>query len=184
MKSNPECKRCVCLCVLQTVVLRDRFGHDTLKWANFWKSDRFQNPKPILAALPRGHAPWRVHSPKNVFHTDKTKHSLIRRLRKGIWFWMVEPKFDMRVSKITVWNKVCYRPLCWNHKFQNLQSDVKLRNERFPYWIYEEFQTLNGWNIPWTKVVDFESLGALLGPGAPDPDLLRFVLKLNAQDNA
>ena len=35
-----------------------------------------------------------------------------------------------------------------------------------------------------TKVVDFESLGALLGPGAPDPDLLRFVLKLNVQDNA
>ena len=33
-------------------------------------------------------------------------------------------------------------------------------------------------------MVDFESLGALLGPGAPDPDLLRFVLKLNAQDNA
>ena len=23
-----------------------------------------------------------------------------------------------------------------------------------------------------------------LGPGAPDPDLLRFVLKLNVQDNA
>ena len=32
-------------------------------------------------------------------------------------------------------------------------------------------------------MVDFESLGELLGPGAPDPDLLRFVLRLNAQDN-
>ena len=35
---------------------------------------------------------------------------------------------------------------------------------------------MNGWNIPWTKMVDFESLGALLGPGAPDPNLTRFVL--------
>ena len=33
-------------------------------------------------------------------------------------------------------------------------------------------------------MVDFESLGALLDPGAQDPDLLRFVLKLNVQDNA
>ena len=32
-------------------------------------------------------------------------------------------------------------------------------------------------------MVDFEPLGALLGPRAPDPDLLRFVLKLSAQDN-
>ena len=32
-------------------------------------------------------------------------------------------------------------------------------------------------------MVDFEHLGALLGPGAPDPDLLRSVLKLNVQDN-
>ena len=32
-------------------------------------------------------------------------------------------------------------------------------------------------------MVDFEPLGALLGPGAPDPDLLRSVLKLNVQDN-
>ena len=32
-------------------------------------------------------------------------------------------------------------------------------------------------------MVDFEPLGALLGPGAPDPDLVRSVLKLNVQDN-
>ena len=32
-------------------------------------------------------------------------------------------------------------------------------------------------------MVDFESLGAVLGPGAPDPDLLRFVLRLSVQDN-
>ena len=32
-------------------------------------------------------------------------------------------------------------------------------------------------------MVDFESLGALLGPGAPDPDLLRFALKLSGQNS-
>ena len=37
--------------------------------------------------------------------------------------------------------------------------------------------------FPYQKF-DSEPPGALLGPGAPDPDLLRFVLKLNAQDNA
>ena len=62
-------------------------------------------------------------------------------------------------------------------------SDVKLRNERFPYWIEKEFRTSNGWHIPLLKMVDFEPLGALLGPGAPDPDLLRFVLRLSVQDN-
>ena len=43
------------------------------------------------------------------------------------WSWFSRPdshhnfvKFDMRVSKIEVWNKVCHRPLCWNHKFRNL----------------------------------------------------------------
>ena len=30
------------------------------------------------------------------------------------------------------------------------------------------------------KVVDFVSLGALFGPGAPDPDLLHFQFNLNS----
>ena len=32
------------------------------------------------------------------------------------------------------------------------------------------------------KVVDFVPLGALSGPGTPDPDLLRFVLRPSVQD--
>ena len=32
-------------------------------------------------------------------------------------------------------------------------------------------------------MIDFEPLEAFLGPGAPDPDLLRSVQKLNVQDN-
>ena len=32
-------------------------------------------------------------------------------------------------------------------------------------------------------MVDFEPLGALSGPGAPDPDLLGFVLRLSVQDH-
>ena len=32
-------------------------------------------------------------------------------------------------------------------------------------------------------MVDLQPLGALLGPGAPNPDLLCSVLKLNVQDN-
>ena len=33
---------------------------------------------------------------------------------------------------------------------------------------------MNSWKNPLAKVVDFEPLGALSGPGAPDPDLARF----------
>ena len=32
-------------------------------------------------------------------------------------------------------------------------------------------------------MVDFDPLGALSDPGAPDPDLLGFLLGLNAQDS-
>ena len=37
------------------------------------------------------------------------------------------------------------------------------------------FGRSNGWNIPFAKVADLVSLGALFGPGAPDPDLLKHV---------
>ena len=36
------------------------------------------------------------------------------------------------------------------------------------------FGRLNSCKNPLTKVVDFEPLGALSGPGAPDPDLAHF----------
>ena len=50
-------------------------------------------------------------------------------------------------------------------------SDVKLRNERFPYWIWEEFPSSNGWQIPLLKMVDFEPLGALSCPRSSVPHL-------------
>ena len=42
---------------------------------------------------------------------------------------------------------------------------------RFPYWIQKELQRTEWLKKPLAKVVDFEPLGALLGPGAPDADL-------------
>ena len=56
-------------------------------------------------------------------------------------------------------------PLCLNRKFQNM----------LPY-----FGRLDGWNIPLAKVVDFVPLGALFGPGAPDPDLDHFQCNLDS----
>ena len=35
----------------------------------------------------------------------------------------------------------------------------------------ESFERLNGRTIPSAKLIDFVPLGALSGPGAPDPDL-------------
>ena len=37
----------------------------------------------------------------------------------------------------------------------------------------KQFGWLSGLNIPLAKMVDFVPLGALSGPGAPDPDLAR-----------
>ena len=48
--------------------------------------------------------------------------------------------------------------------------------------IKEEFRISNGAPIPLLKVVDFETLGALWGPRAPNPDLLCFVLRLSDED--
>ena len=48
------------------------------------KSDRFRGPNPILAALPGAHAPWRVHSPKNVFHMTR-RAFLSSKSNTGAW---------------------------------------------------------------------------------------------------
>ena len=40
------------------------------------------------------------------------------------------------------------------------------------------FGRLNSWKNPLATVVDFVPLGALSGPGAPDPDLARFRIKV------
>ena len=46
-----------------------------------------------------------------------------------------------------------------------------------PFLIYEEFRTSNGRQSPLLKMVDFELLGALFGPEAPDADLAPFHTK-------
>ena len=40
------------------------------------------------------------------------------------------------------------------------------------------FGRLNSLKIPWQKVIDFEPLGALSGPGPPDPDLAQFRIEV------
>ena len=43
------------------------------------------------------------------------------------------------------------------------------------------FLVFFGWKIPLAKVVDFDPLGALSGPGAPDPDVALFQLSLSME---
>ena len=45
------------------------------------------------------------------------------------------------------------------------------------------FGRLNGWNIPLAKVVDFVPLEALSGPGAPDPVLARFHIRVTPMEH-
>ena len=61
-------------------------------------------------------------------------------------------------------------------------SDVGVVKRRFPYWIQKEFQRTEWLKKPLAKVVDFELLGALLGPGAPDPDLARLGFSRNSRN--
>ena len=51
------------------------------------------------------------------------------------------------------------------------------KTEGSPIRLGRDFGRLNSWKNPLAKVVDFEPLGALSGPGAPDPDLLHFQIK-------
>ena len=46
-----------------------------------------------------------------------------------------------------------------------------------PIRLGRDFGRLNSRKNPLAKVVDFEPLGALSGPGAPDPDLAHFQIK-------
>ena len=77
----------------------------------------------------------------------------------------LDTDFEIYGSSIGVCNIPYFIPLCLNRKFQNM----------FPY-----FGRSDGCNIPLAKMVDFVSLGALFGPGAPDPDLLHFQFNLDA----
>ena len=56
-------------------------------------------------------------------------------------------------------------------------SDVGCVKPRFPYWIMKEFRKVEWLKNTLAKVVDFVPLGALSGPGPPDPDLAHFRIK-------
>ena len=51
------------------------------------------------------------------------------------------------------------------------------KTEGSPIGLGRNFGRLNSWKNPLAKVVDFEPLGALSGPGTPDPDLAHFQIK-------
>ena len=63
-----------------------------------------------------------------------------------------------------------------SHVYRTL--DVK--NRRSPAGLGKNFGRLNGRKISLAKVVDFVPLGALSGPGAPDPDLDHFQCNLDS----
>ena len=51
------------------------------------------------------------------------------------------------------------------------------KTEGSPIRLGRDFGRLNSSKNPLAKVVDFEPLGALSGPGAPDPDLAHFQIQ-------
>ena len=57
------------------------------------------------------------------------------------------------------------------------------KTEGSPIRLGRDFGRLNSWKNPLAKVVDFEPLGALSGPGAPDPDLTHFQIKAQRRVN-
>ena len=54
---------------------------------------------------------------------------------------------------------------------------LDVQNRMFPYWSMKEFRKVEWLKKTLAKVVDFVPLGALSGPGAPDPDLGRFQIR-------
>ena len=59
----------------------------------------------------------------------------------------------------------------WSHRYIGRGIG---KTEDSPTGFRKNFSGLNGWKKPLPKVVDFEPLGALFGPGAPDADLAPF----------
>ena len=52
------------------------------------------------------------------------------------------------------------------------------KTEGYPIGLGRNFGRSNRWTNPLAKVFDFEPLGALSGPGTPDPDLARFHVRV------
>ena len=99
-------------------------------------------------------------------------------------------------------------PLCLNRKFQNpfnaqlgtyqppipnssqasalsykYIGRLMRKIEGSPIGLGKNFGRLNGWNTPLAKVVDFVPLGAISGPGSPDPDLARFHMNVTTMEH-
>ena len=62
----------------------------------------------------------------------------------------------------------------WCHQYIGYWIGKK---EGSPIRLGRNFGRLNSWKKNMAKVVDFEPLGALSGPGAPDPDLAHFQIR-------
>ena len=65
----------------------------------------------------------------------------------------------------------------WSHRYIGYWMG---KTEGSPIGFIAIFWRLKSWTIPLAKVVDFERLGALFGPGAPDPDLAPVRLRWQA----
>ena len=57
------------------------------------------------------------------------------------------------------------------------------KTQGYPIGLSRNFGRSNRWKNPLAKVLDFEPLGALSGPGTPDPDLFIFKLKLSVEEH-
>ena len=66
----------------------------------------------------------------------------------------------------------------WSHRYI---EDWVGKTEGSPIGFIPIFWRLKSWKNPLAKVVDFDPLGALSGPGAPDPDVTRFQLSLSME---
>ena len=106
-------------------------------------------------------------------------------------------QYFLRIAGLS-WTGCC-KPLCMDSKLRNAFQDAKNLVRKVTRMIFRQvirvvsrqmirkvfrqvirlvFLLFVGWTIPLAKVVDFDPLGALSGPGAPDPDVARFQIKV------
>ena len=100
-----------------------------------------------------------------------------------IWFDFIPLWLNRKFQKLFHAQLGTYQPPIPNSAQASAWSHMYIgrwmrKTEGFPTGLGKNFGRLNGWNIPLAKVVDFVPLGALSGPGAPDPDLARFHIRV------
>ena len=104
--------------------------------------------------------------------TDKTKLSLIGRLGVGIFLncGLAIRTYMNRCILHSIPHDILLHTVLHTLMLEALILKSALSRSR-------NFGRLNSWKNPLAKVVDFEPLGTLPGPGAPDPNLLHFQIK-------